>query len=84
VKTRRVDMALASVDCDERGQRAGGVGGWRTIAQISRATRSRRWYRRCLAAQGRRRLGRRGGVVGIDYIALPLNRLDLSFASSSR
>jgi hypothetical protein len=34
--------------------------------------------RRAGVAWGRR------GVVGIDYIALPLDRLDLSFASSSR
>ena len=39
---------------------AGSVGGWRRIAQIPRATRSRHWYRRCLAAQGRRRLGSKG------------------------
>src|SRR5258708_12137292 len=28
--------------------------------------------------------GRRGGVVSIDYIALPLDCLDLNFASSNR
>jgi hypothetical protein len=74
-------VALASVDCEERGQR------W--LLASYRANTSRDKIAAlvppipCSAGQGVA-WRRRGGVVRIDYIALPRDCLDPNFASSSR
>jgi hypothetical protein len=81
VKTGRVDMALALVDCDECGQR------WRLAKD--RANTGREEIAALVppmpCSAGQASLGiERAESRAIGNIAGPLDRLDLNFASSSR